>query len=72
MNFTRRSSSNNLVRQVLKEIIADPPPSSSRKSVELEQIKLNEAVTYLERKIERQQTEIKILSEQLGKEIEIK
>lgn len=29
-------------------------------------------MTYLERKIERQQSEIKILSEQLGKEIECK
>jgi hypothetical protein len=71
MNYSHRSSSNNLVRQVLKEIISDPP-SSSRKPVDFEQVKLNEAVTYLEKKIERQQSEIKVISEQLGKEIETK
>jgi hypothetical protein len=63
--------SNNLVRQVLKEIISDPP-TSNRTSHDIEQIKLTEVATYLERKIERQQTEVKVLSEQLGKEIEAK
>lgn len=38
--------SNNIVRQVLKEIISEPP-SSTRKSYEIEQLKLAEAVTYL-------------------------
>jgi hypothetical protein len=40
------NKSNNLVRQVLKEIIADPP-TSTRKSCDIEQFKLSEAVTYL-------------------------
>lgn len=60
---------------MLKEIITEDvniPSTARRNCSDLEKIKLTEAVTYLERKIERQHSEIKVISEQLSKEISIK
>ena len=47
-------------------------PCTERKNSNVEKIQLMEAINYLEKKIDRQNSEIKVLSEQLSKEIEIK
>ena len=65
---TRRRSS--VTREVLKEIINNEPntaPSTQRQGSSLEVIKLSEAVTFLERKIERQYSELKVISDQMSK-----
>lgn len=47
-------------------------PSTQRKNSSLEVIKLGDAVSFLQRKIERQYSEIQVLSDQLSKEITLK
>lgn len=70
---SRRRAS--ITREVLKEIISnDPPtaPATQRNPTSLDAIKLNEAVSFLERKIDRQYTEIKLTSEHLSREMSLK
>lgn len=54
---------------MLKEIFENEqiPNSTQRKRRSLEGVQLEEAVGFLERKIERQHSEISVLSEQLSR-----
>ena len=56
----------------MKEVIHNENPTSSKRSEDIEKAKLKEVVLFLEKKIDRQHSEIKVISEQLSKEISIK
>lgn len=59
-----------MIRQVLREIINEP--QSDRKHPHIEPPKLADAVVFLEHKIERQNVEIQVLSQELANEIRLK
>jgi hypothetical protein len=65
----RRNST--VIRQVLREIINEQP-HSDRKHPHSEPPKLADAVVFLEHKIERQNVEIQVLSQELANEIRLK
>ena len=73
---SRRDSS--VVRQVLQEIISTQPicpnhsASKPTRSPSVDNVKLREAVKYLEKKVERQNSENKMLGDQLSREIALR
>jgi chromosome segregation ATPase len=60
-----------VIRQVLKEVIS-VENNSCKRTEDIEKAKLSEIVGFLEKKIDRQHAEIKVISEQLSREISLK
>lgn len=70
---------NYVTKQVLKEIISENTTPlitkrdrSTERRVDVDKIKLGEAILYLERKVERQNAEIVMLTDQLSQESKLK
>ena len=62
------------VRSILKSIVLSDENTTPRREIRqtIEQCKLNQGLAYVQRKAERQECEIKVLSEQLCREINLR